>query len=99
MSREFDLMWQDVSRWGLETFPNPTAEGICNHIKEELDEILADPRDKSEYADVMILLIQLCTVANLTGSDLINEVREKMKINKQRKWEKPDEQGIVRHKK
>lgn len=33
-------------RWSEQTFgPGPRSEGLCNHIKKELDEIKQDPKD------------------------------------------------------
>jgi NTP pyrophosphatase (non-canonical NTP hydrolase) len=47
-----------------------------------------------ELADVYILL---CAVAGLTEIDLNLYVRDKMGVNKNRKWGKPDNDGVVEH--
>lgn len=60
------------------------------------EEDAEDARDqlKNELADVIILVVAL---ADLGIIDLEQAVKDKMVINKARKWGKPDSQGVVEH--
>lgn len=89
-------IFEDIRVWGRETFPDNTEAGILAHIKEELDELIENPSDSLEMADLVILLVQL---ADLHGIDLERAVSHKNDINRRRVWLPADEEGIIRHKK
>lgn len=49
---------RDQIRWSLSTFGDgPRDESLCNHIRKELDEIAAAPKDLEEWIDVIILAL------------------------------------------
>lgn len=62
-----------------------------NGDKVSLTMLLPDPE---EIADIGILLLQL---AHTAGIDLYAEINAKMRKNYKRKWQAPDERGVVRH--
>jgi len=92
-------------KWSYETFGKTEYMHISKayHLKEEVDELIKsfkmmeDPGE--EIADCFILLM---TAAFHYGYDLekiVNECDKKFEILKKRDWNKPDENGVVRHKK
>ena len=50
-----------------------------------------------EYADCFMLLFDSAHHFGLTAEEIINIMREKLEINKKRKWGKPDENGVIEH--
>lgn len=100
---------QLVSKWQNKTFGSnwTHANGIYNHLKKEIEELgraskvlaygnktNANIELKKELADCQILLIGL---ADAFGVNLEKAVKDKMKENKQRKWNQPDKDGVIQH--
>lgn len=96
---------RDIHRWALETFPHGTDASIIAHLREELEELSAAlhvrgtlPRLlalQEEIADCVILLMNL---ASRHGISVEGAVDAKMAVNRQRKWQKTeDERGCFRH--
>lgn len=99
---------KEIQRWQNETFGKPRGfDGMWSavkHLREELhDEILPhlDDNDEQtthylaeELADLIFLAIQ-----GLHHLDRNAEyaLKDKLEKNKARKWQEPDEDGIVRH--
>ena len=54
-------------------------------------------RIKMEAADCFTLLIDILAHEQLTIQDLYEGSIEKLEINKNRKWGKPDENGVIEH--
>jgi len=82
-----------VGEWGKQTFPWQTIESIIAHLKREVKELSDDPGTE-EAADCFLLLLNL---AHRLGFDLKEEAEAKFRINRKRKWGKPDSQGVVEH--
>lgn len=90
-----DDLARQIRAWGAATFPTSTPESTAEHLRREIDELLADPTDAVEQADVFHLLVQL---ARVTGVDLAAEVERKFSINRRRIWQQPDPvTGVVEH--
>jgi NTP pyrophosphatase (non-canonical NTP hydrolase) len=66
---------------------------VVAHLKKEVDE-LAESHDPEEAADCLILLLHH---AHKCGYDLMIEAFKKFEINRQRRWGRPDEDGVVEH--
>lgn len=84
----------ESSVWSENTFPQSTTKSIATHLAREAQELKENPEDPSEMADIVLLLGHL---AGITGVDLTNASREKLAINKTRKWGKIDAEGVVEH--
>lgn len=84
----------EITEWQRKTFPYATPQSAAAHLKREAAELFQDPYDGSEMADIFFLLI---AVAHTAEIDLIAEVEEKLRINKNRQWGKPDAEGVVEH--
>jgi len=77
----------DFASWNLATFgPGLRTEGTVQHIRKELDEILADPTDTKEWVDVLILALNGLVRLGLSPAEIIAAVKAKHEVNKARKW-------------
>jgi hypothetical protein len=75
------------SEWSEKTFgPGSRAVGICNHIRKELLEIEASPRDLSEWIDVVILGFDGCWRQGYSPKEIISALIEKQAVNESREW-------------
>lgn len=90
---------RDLYSWSDKTFGiNRDPEGPLNHLKEEVDEILEDPTDISEFADVALLLLDSLRCAGHSEQDLEAAMEYKFyKILVKRKYGPPDSKGVSRH--
>lgn len=90
-----DRVIREVNAWQAVTFPKGTPASIVEHLRREVVELVNDPTDSEELADVVILAAGL---ANVLGVDLAAVVAEKLAINRQRTWGEADpETGVVEH--
>lgn len=77
----------DKQRWSEKTFgPGDRTVGIVNHIKQELDEVLAKPKDLSEWIDIIILALDGAWRAGFSSREIIEGLIAKHLKNKGRKW-------------
>lgn len=73
--------------WSLATFgPGSRLHGVVDHIRKELREIEAEPRDLSEWADVIILAIDGAWRAGFEPHEIIAAVKAKQARNEARTW-------------
>lgn len=54
-------------------------------------------KTEMEFADCFMLLLDSAHHFSLSAEQLINLTREKLGVNKTRKWGKPDANGVVEH--
>lgn len=87
-----DGLFEEVRAWQRATFPAATRRSVAMHLHEEAAELLADPDDDEEVADVAMLLAGM-----MGGEQLVNAVRRKLEQCKLRTWGEPDADGVVRH--
>ena len=92
--RDFLDFQRTVGAWADATFPNATIDSKMEHLRRETYEVQSTPKDPSEYADVLSLLIH---AANSAGVDLFQAAKDKFEVIQLRKWGKPDEFGVVEH--
>jgi hypothetical protein len=50
-----------------------------------------------EFADCFMLLLDSATHYGITAYELFDVTRQKLEINRKRKWGVPDENGVVEH--
>lgn len=108
MNLEYFL--NDVAKWQDVTFPSADPLSKLMHLREEIDELMeaflysfspipyvknADIRE--EYADCFLLLYGSALKAGFTLDDIYQAMREKMELNKKRKWGEADENGVIKH--
>jgi NTP pyrophosphatase (non-canonical NTP hydrolase) len=86
----------DVVSWANEIFPHRTPQQGFLKLFEEIGEVLQEPRNKYEWADVFIMLLDIADRYNISGDDLVNAIQEKMDINRDRRWSE-NEIGVMKH--
>ena len=60
--------------------------GVIDHIRKELDEIEADPKDLNEWVDVIILAIDGAHRAGYLPDEITGAYKAKMRKNWRRSW-------------
>lgn len=96
--RQFD----EITKWQNETFGQATALSKIAHLAEELQELVDDLKVNAEnrrleFADCFILLFGAAASDGMNYEKILEAIEEKMLINYQRKWGKPNENGVVNH--
>jgi len=77
----------DKQKWSEQTFgPGERTESVINHIREELEEVLENPKDVSEWCDVIILAFDGAWRAGHTTEQIIEGLVAKHLKNKARRW-------------
>jgi len=86
----------EIKAWADQQFPDRTAHhALSKLVLEEIPEFLHGGLDSpGEYADLMILLLD---IASLRGISVAEAVREKMAINRARRWAVDPGTGIAQH--
>lgn len=85
----FDFMahLQRQREWSGRTFgPGDRVKGVIDHIRKELVEIEAAPRDLSEWIDVILLAIDGAWRSGATPGDIIAALAAKQAKNEARAW-------------
>lgn len=86
----------EVKEWADSVFPNRTAhDALCKLMLEEIPEFALAQKDESEYADMVILILD---IASLNGIDVSAAVARKMAVNRERQWAVDPVTKLMRHK-
>lgn len=73
--------------FSLRTFgPGARTAGVLDHIRKELAEIEAKPRDLTEWADVVLLALDGAWRAGHSPEDIALVIAEKQARNEARAW-------------
>lgn len=73
--------------WSERTFgPGERTAGVVDHIRKELDEVLANPTDLSEWIDVVILALDGAWRIGATPEQIIAALVAKQTKNEGRQW-------------
>jgi|GEM_PF-5127111 predicted house-cleaning noncanonical NTP pyrophosphatase (MazG superfamily) len=83
--------WSDVVMKG-----QPIKAKI-RHLMREVREMLKDPKDLVEHADVLLLLLDINRLCGFTADQLMLAASAKLAVNKARKWNPPDKDGCITH--
>ena len=96
-----DVNWNDlrimqrlIVQWANNAMPNRTPSNALLKMTEETAELIRDPTDPEEYADILVMLVDLAAMHGV--HDLGEAVRKKMKVNANRTWSQTST-GIMRH--
>jgi len=97
-----EQLFNEITAWQQEKFPNATPLSKIAHLAEELQELVSDlktkaPERRLEFADCFFLLFGAAAADGMSYDDIVSAILEKWNINKVRKWGKPDADGVVRH--
>lgn len=82
-----------IGGWCDEVYPGRTKEQMLAKLQEEFKELVDNPLDAFEFADIAIILFDL---ADHMGFDLPKLIHHKMEINRARTWQ-VSEEGILKH--
>ena len=83
----FEEFIREVSDWSYEVHgPGERTTGIVAHITKELGEILQEPHDIVEWADIIILGINGAIRHGATPESLIETLKRKHSVNQLRQW-------------
>jgi NTP pyrophosphatase (non-canonical NTP hydrolase) len=80
------VMQQATVEWANSAFPNRSAGSAFLKMFEELGELVKKPRSAEEYADVLIMLLDLAHMHGLDYEALYRALIAKLEINYQRTW-------------
>ena len=73
--------------WSEQTFgPGDRSHGVVDHIRKELDEIIASPGDLSEWIDVVILALDGAWRSGFTPEQIVDALVAKQTKNEGRTW-------------
>jgi NTP pyrophosphatase (non-canonical NTP hydrolase) len=91
-----------ITTWQKNTFKQATPLSKIAHLRQEIEELAIDiknnnPNQNLEFADCFILLFGAANSAGMSYQNIIDAINQKMEINYQRKWGKPNEDGVVNH--
>lgn len=88
---------REVNEWQAMTFPQATPASVVEHLRREVQELVSDPTDVLELADVVILAAALSLTLGLSVGDLTAVIEAKLGVNRLRTWQPPDHMGVVEH--
>ena len=99
-----------ITEWQKQTFGQATSLSKLAHLLKEIVELKDAINDedhlidfekirktKMEFADCFILLFGCASSYGLSYEEICKCIDEKMVINSNRKWGKPDADGVVNH--
>lgn len=66
--------------------PGRRTEGVVDHIRKELVEVLEDPDDLKEWVDVIILGLDGAWRTGATSQEIIDAIKAKQAKNEARTW-------------
>lgn len=94
---------ESIRQWHEETFPDATFEGQTNKFSEEVQEYIDAMGTEKELTELADMFIVACGISRFSSNNALFElvdsrikdkeefqkvVDEKMKINRERKWDK-----------
>ena len=86
LMQELDLFQKAQGEWAADTFEAQTSEEKLRHLHKEIDEIIDDQQDVTEYADALSLLLDAARLQGITAEMIVSAAWTKLRINKQRTW-------------
>lgn len=84
----FEQIYREHGRFVRETFPDHTLAGHIAKLKTECDEIMNDPNDVMEFADVLLVFMSMANTAGFDPREILTAAEIKLNINRSRKWRK-----------
>jgi len=80
--------FDNKAAWSSATFgPGDRYQGVCNHIRKELQEIESDPSDLTEWVDVVLLAMDgAWRAAGADGEAFVRALIAKDEKNRSRTW-------------
>jgi NTP pyrophosphatase (non-canonical NTP hydrolase) len=109
--KDLQKLMDDIREWSDATFGERQRNpAIAYHLQKEVPELIEALEESQkieskrtqdrvcyELADCFMLLLDCASHFGLSAGNLLWYTEEKLKVNKERKWGKPDENGVVEH--
>ena len=108
--KELQKLMDDIAEWSDATFKGQRNTAIAYYLKKEINELIKaiekyNERNNEqnsekvyyEFADCFMLLLDSAKHFGVTANGLRFITRQKLEINKKRKWGKPDKNGVIEH--
>lgn len=92
--RTLQELQNEVHEWANKQFPGRQPPIAWMKFYEELGEVIRDPKDELEWADLLILILDLAALYGV--HNLTDAVLRKMEINRKRVWG-TTETGVMKH--
>lgn len=92
--KKYNVM-DEWAEWSMQQFGHlndPTS--ALKHLKDEVDEALAEPFKDSEYADLMGLVLSAYRRTGKTSLMLLGHMQEKLQKNRNRNWTWNEKSGF-----
>jgi len=86
-----------VVEWADLKFPKRVPSMALLKMFSEIGEVIDNPSDATEWADVLILFLDVAKLSGVSGNDLTTAFIEKMEINKKREWNVENGLGVISH--
>ena len=106
LREEVDELIEAIIKYKSFTIPHKTIKLMNSGVLKEdnpdhpyVQITNLDKDIKHEFADCFILLYSAADKCGLDFNDLKKCIDEKLQINKEREWNNPDKNGVIRHKK
>lgn len=96
MAQNIEMLQEDIVDWLDKVHPNRTEMAVWAKFLEETGEVMTDPLDIEEWADVMIVLLDLASRYGHYMDDILLTARDKLIVNKARKWT-INKHGVMNH--
>lgn len=96
MAQNIEMLQEDIVDWLDKVHPNRSEMAVWAKFLEETGEVMTDPMDIGEWADVMIVLLDLASRYGHYMDDILMTARDKLIVNKARKWE-INKHGVMSH--
>jgi hypothetical protein len=79
-------LYNDLGEWTKEVFPDADSIAHLYKLKDETEEAIKTPTDITEYADCLMAIFGASYKAGFAYDELILACKNKLSINKTRKW-------------
>lgn len=96
-SPAFQALQNRVAEFNQRKFPGQTFEGKLKHAIREIGEVIDNPDDDSEWADVLILFLAAAAMKSKTTTRLLEAAHAKVDGLELREWSAPDAEGVIEH--
>lgn len=87
----------EIHEFANTILPNRPITSPLRKLQEEVAELLEEPDNIDEFADCFLVLLDAAKIAGLDANAILQACSDKMKINRTRKWGKPNEHGVFSH--
>lgn len=85
-TRSYNDLQRKISDWGLATFGETTLDHKFVRMTEEMDEILDQPNDVAEWADLLMLVMHGAETQGISVDEILNAGYSKLAVLNRRQY-------------